>query len=175
MTGDHRRTPPVTYESPRCQAPILNNFSHRISKNVSKEDTLRPSWPGDRNMLASTPSTEPEAEMREGFDTGPSRFPWSQSISAPSANAGVRGRAPFNKSLLRYPSFPGRSSSLCAPDCGLQSEESPIRHTIGRSILSSRVSQSQKRPFQGENDSALTRYWTKLPELTSARSNPFSV
>ena len=48
-------------------------------------------------MLASTPSTEPEAEMREGFDTEPSRFRWDRSISAPSANAGVRGRAPSNK------------------------------------------------------------------------------
>jgi len=164
-----------TYESPPCQVPILNIFFIRFLFNSGHGDTLPTDWPGIGECSPSNPGTAAAAEMREAPVAGPPVWlPVRSSSPHQALSVRVRGGSPVLSNCFSFPFLPWTFSSICAPDCGLQSEESPIRHSIGRSILSSRVSQSQQRPLQGENDYALTRYWTKLPELTSARSNPFS-
>jgi hypothetical protein len=54
-------------------------------------------------MLASTPSTEPEADMREGSDAGPSRFRPGPIISAPSAKRRGPGQSPVCIVFFLFP------------------------------------------------------------------------
>lgn len=64
-------------------------------------------------MLASTPSTEPEAEMREGSNAGPSRFRLSPIISPQSAKRRGPGQSPVKSVPIGVPlPFPGRLVQL---------------------------------------------------------------
>ena len=95
-TGSLRgtRSCPVTYESASCQVRVSTAEKPQIQASQPLFEYTTSELAGDRAMLASNPSTEPEAEMREGRTPdlpSPAR-PIPSRHQAP--NAGVRGRAP---------------------------------------------------------------------------------
>lgn len=121
-------------------------------------------------MLASNPSTEPEAEMREGGTPdlpSPTR-PNPSRHQAP--NAGVRGRAP-SEFASGSPSF----ADNLRPSALRTAVFSPISHLFAKTSAGAFFRHGfrihKNGLFKARTTIALTRYWTKLPELTSARGN----
>ena len=142
------------------QRPKSLKFRHR-NRCLS---TLRASWPGIGQCWRATraPSQRPRCgrAVRRTSRLPPVRFHLGTKRQTPGS-----GAEPRQEICFRFTFLCGRPSSLCAPDCGLESEKSPIRQNISRSILSSRVSHSQKRPFQGETN---IRAYPLLDEVTRA-------
>ena len=151
---------------------------------------------GDRVMLASDPSTEPEAEMREG------RTPDLPSPARPNPsrhqalNAGVRGRAPSKRQTPGSGAEPRPSAKRRGPGqspvkkfaSGSPSFADDLRPSALRTAVFSPRSHLFAKTsagaffrhgfrihrnglFKARTPIALTRYGTKLPELTSARGN----
>jgi len=150
--------------TPRVKEGIQRQKSLKIWHRNRCLSARRASWLGIGQCWRATraPSQRPRCGSAVRRT---SRFPLGRIHLGTKPQTPGSGAEPRQEICFRFTFLRGRPSSLCAPDCGLQSDESPIRQNFSWSILSSRVSHSQKRPFPGENT---RRAYPLLDEVTRA-------
>ena len=168
----HRPTPkrPSTYESALCQVGVSTAEKPQNLASQPLFEYTTSALAGDRAMLASNPNTEPEAGMRDGR-TPDLPSPARPNLSRHQApNAGVRGRAP-SEFASGSPSF----ADNLRPSALRTAVFRPIGHLLAKTSAGAFFRHGfrihKNGLFKARTTIALTRYWTKLPELTSARGN----
>lgn len=157
-----------TYESASCQ---VGGSTAEKPQNLASQPLFEyttTELAGDRAMLASNPSTEPVAGMREGRTPDLPSPAWPNPSRHQAPNAGVRGRAP-SAFASGSPSF----ADDLRPSALRTAVFSPISHRFAKTSAGAFFRHGfrihKNGLFKARTTIALTRYGTPLwEEVTRA-------